>query len=110
MDHEAAELRREFSKLTRGHGRRYPEGLRARATTLAKAARRSGTSWSAIADAVGVNVETLRVWCRSSEQPKMRRVVIADEQSSQVTIVSPSGFRVEGLSMRDAIALLEKLG
>src|SRR5207237_5844729 len=109
----AEALRREFSKLTRGHGRRYPPTLREQATTWAQRARRSGVRWHEIAETLGVNLETLRVWCRDAEgrQPTMRRVVISEERAtSVVSVVAPSGLRIEGLSLRDAIAVLEKLG
>jgi hypothetical protein len=37
-------------------------------------------------------------------------VTVIDEAASSIAIVSPSGFRLEGLDIRDAVLALKALG
>ena len=59
-----------------------------------------------------MNYETVRRWCVEKGSTALRRVEIvaaAKEPTSQVSIVSPSGFRAEGLTVRDAVMMLATL-
>jgi hypothetical protein len=116
-------LRREVSKLRVGRGQRFPKALRARLIAWAKQERaRSNASWSMLGEMVAVHGETLRAWCIESKPRahRMRSVeIVADstrapddsrsEESRMMSVVSPSGFRVEGISLRDAISILQAL-
>jgi hypothetical protein len=134
----AAKLKAEVAKLERRYrGHRYPTALRKRIVTLAGARRRSGASWGDIGAEVGIRAETLRRWCiaddvgrrriassaacRSSaepygsgstvsEPPSLVPVRVVDVvRSDDVTLVSPSGWRVEGLDLVKLTALLQSL-
>jgi hypothetical protein len=108
---EQTKLREAFSKITRGRGQRYPAELRARAVKWAKAERSTGAGWEAIASAIGVHGETVRVWCSEGSNPRMRRVhVTRDAKTRTVRLVSPSGYRIEDLTLEDAAMLIAKLG
>jgi hypothetical protein len=36
--------------------------------------------------------------------------VVADRKEQSITVVSASGYRIEGLTLRDAVAVLRALG
>jgi len=52
---------------------------------------------------------TVRAWCPQGERARMRRVQVVDEGRT-VSVVSPLGYRVEGVTLLEATALLAKLG
>lgn len=111
MERETEALRRELSKIGRGRGQRYPAGLKERAITLGHKQRAAGATWAEIGATFGLHQETVRCWCNeTAETPAMRRVeIVADESDKTVSIVAPSGFRIEGVTLADALTLLEKL-
>ena len=114
MEREAEALRREFSRMGRGRGQRYPSSLKERAIVLARKQRVAGATWMEIGVAIGLHQETMRCWCNETGETKtkpMRRVeIVADESEKTVSVVAPSGFRIDGLTLADALTLLEKLG
>ncbi len=69
--------------------------------------RREGARVSAIAEELGVGKTTLERW-RSRDSGFVR--VEAVPAASEVTLVSPSGYRVEGLSADQAIEYVSRLG
>lgn len=89
----------------RYRGQRYPAELRERIVALATAMRANGMGWSGISAKLGLHGETLRRWC--GEKPAGQRMVsvhvVGDET---VTVVSPTGWRIEGLSLTSAMSLL----
>ena len=59
-----------------------------------------------------MNYETVRRWCIEKEPSAMRRVEIVPapiETATGIRVVSPSGFRAEGLTVRDAVMMLATL-
>lgn len=110
-EREIEALRREFSKIGRGRGQRYPKPLKVRAIALGREQRAAGATWTEIAASIGLYQETIRCWCNEArEVSSMRRVeIVADEEDKTVSVVAPSGFRIEGVSLTDALTLLEKL-
>lgn len=108
---EQAKCREAFSKMARGRGQRYGPELKAQAVSLAKAERRAGVSWKTIAEGIGVHAKTLRDWCTSAGETRMHRVqVVKEKAASTLSVVSPTGYRMEGLSLEQATALMAKLG
>lgn len=107
--HELARLKRELSRHDAARGIRYDPELKRQAITFAKEQRRSGASWASIADDLGLNFETVRRWGETARS--LRPVeIVAEPVSSGVSIVSASGFRLEGLSLEQAIATMRALG
>ena len=105
------ELRAEVEGLGRGYrGQRYPAGLRARLVVAAREMRDAGASWFRIQKSLGVRSVTLRRWCgeASSAVAKARTPLVPVQvvELGTVSVVSPSGWRVEGLSVCDAVSLL----
>jgi hypothetical protein len=82
---------------------------------IARKLRREGRSWSRVAESLGLRVETVRRWCGSAGQEpstaSLRAVeVVSEPDARTMVVVSPRGLRVEGLGVRDVIAVLEAIG
>lgn len=102
-------LRRELDTAgPRGPGRRYPPELRARLVAWADAERRRGRDWGAIAEALGVPVLTVRRWCAPPRPEAVPVVVRGGPTEDLVSLVAPSGWRIEGLSLASALDLLRR--
>ena len=115
-DRELAVLRRDLEAEGIGPGRFVPPELRERATAWTLRRRRDGESFGAIAVELGVARETVRRWAAEStaRRPAAKlvpvRVERAEARQRLVAVVSPSGFRVEGLTLPEAAAMLRALG
>jgi hypothetical protein len=133
-DQELHELRRELTKVPRGRGIYYPDELRERVRDWAFRRRDDGATWPAIAAEIGVAHSTLRLWIgvelrrrRAFEKPTAALVPVeivgaapdaaaaistafASLRTTSLSVVSPGGFRIEGLTLDEAIAALQRLG
>jgi hypothetical protein len=113
-DQEARRLRGEFAARERGRGKPYPAALRERATRWARRQADSGASLRAIATTLGVHGESVRRWLQSGADAAATlvpvEVVAGPAEAGTVVVVSPAGFRVEGLSVAAAAALLREVG
>ena len=111
-------------------GGAYPEELREEALSCAQVAREQGRSLRELAVALGVSPSALYSWMAIAKQAErghdlarevvsrpiaVRRVEIVPEQrargegSSGLVLVTPQGYRVEGLGVGDVARLLEVL-
>jgi hypothetical protein len=113
-DAEASLLRRALSSHAGGRGRRYPRVLRERIVAYAQVRRSESASWARIAAELRLQLETVRRWCLDAKAVVASRAilpveVVADERPS-LTVVAPSGVRIEGVTRADAIAVLRELG
>ena len=97
-----------------------PLALRAELITYARAARARGVAWGAIARAIGVSMTGLKRWFAALPPvrrgaPVLRRVRVTATPDSQASVnralcvVSPQGYRVEGLDIAAAAVLLRAL-
>jgi hypothetical protein len=113
-DHELRDLRRELSAVERGPGKRYPAALRVRISSWARREVERGRSLRTIADALALHRETLRSWLADAAPSAAALVpveVVSDHDAAgSFTVISPAGFRVEGLALDDVAALLARLG
>lgn len=116
MDRRSAHVRSQIQKLARRRGRtgiRYPAALHAEAVRLARERLAQGVALARIARDLGLRPPTLSLWLRKTPKPSLRRVALApDPQPTPATgpatvpvLVTPRGFRVEGLDV-DTLALL----
>ena len=92
-----------------------PAGVRQRIRTVAQRAAAAGWSQQAVAQAVGVSIGSLRNW--ALPRPGATTVVpvrVAPPPAAAGTVplavVSPAGYRVEGLDVATAVTLLRTLG
>ena len=112
MERDAMLLRAELSKVVRGRGKRFSAELRRRVVEFGQRRRSEGASWSLIGTELGMNYETVRRWCLEKGSTALRRVEIVattTESAEGISVVSPSGFRAEGLTVRDAVVVLAAL-
>lgn len=115
QDREARELRRRVARLKRGRPRfRFSAALRQRITAWVVAQRERGAWWCDLERAIGVPAETLKRWAApppvATPGLAMRPVDVIDAPpAGTVTLVSPTGLRIEGVVIADAIAILRGL-
>lgn len=111
---DLTKIGREVRRLRSGRGRRYPDKLKRRIVRAVRDAREQGTSWPTIEDGLDVPFETLRRWLSDidDEPRELKPVVVADPivvEARDVVVVTPGGYRVEGLDVDGAATLLRKL-
>lgn len=133
MASDSEQFRRELAALEpRGSTERIPEHLRALALRHVTKQRAAGVSWQTLSTELGVCTTTLRRWRLraadgQSSKPKLRPkrtgrteilapvpVMVAPvatpaSANSTLALVSPGGYRLEGLSVAAAIGLFEQL-
>lgn len=115
QDREARELRRRVARLKRGRpGFRFPPSLREQITAWVAVQRERGVWWCDLERQLGVPAETLKRWAvqqlRATPSLAMVPVDVIDAPpAGTVTLVSPTGLRIEGVAIADAIAILRGL-
>ena len=97
----------------------YAPEVREAGLAYTRACRAAGETWVATARRVPISTTTLSKWMRRSEAPREGRalqlvpVVVSEPVppvgASHPVLVSPSGFRLEGLCVTDAVAALQAL-
>lgn len=102
----------------------FPPWLRDRVARYVRERREAGETWARLAAQLGVSHAALRSWTRVLAEPGFLPVHVVEradepettppaqvvEDRSQLTLVSPRGFHLHGLSLRDASTLLDLLG
>ena len=117
MEHLADEFIRGRRSIITGRGKRYPESLRRLAVGFAVEAQAAGWSGNRIARRLGIAWATLERWCMTEPAVDsaggMREVVVREAARSsierQAVVVTPEGYRIEGLGQGDLIELLRAL-
>lgn len=113
MDPELRELRRRLDSIPRGRGRRIPVELRAQVTAWVAKHRKRGDSWSELVRKTGVSMLALQRWSSSPARRSvmLRRVEVTEAAPAErtVTLVAPTGIRIEGVTIADVIAILRRL-
>ncbi len=115
MKHDVSTLRRRVHALGPRHrGARVPPALRAAIAAYAREERAGGASCGAIAERLGVCSESIRRWARTGPGRDGRAgglvpVHVVGEAVRTLTVWSPSGYRVEGLSIAETAELLRRL-
>jgi len=120
LEEQLKQIRREIEKLGRpGRGKRYPAELRTAVTEYIVARREGGGTWYRIAADIGLSSTAVKRWhdmAREAEDAagapafKPVRVTGVEHIDRGVVVVCPGGYRVEGLSVGSAAALLRALG
>ncbi len=113
MAKQIEELRVAITKSRVGQSRwRCPVPLRDEIVGYAKARRHSGASVLRIARELGVSETGLTRWLQI-ESGTLRRVRVQASSASTPTklaLITPGGYRLEGLSTSSAAELLRRLG
>jgi hypothetical protein len=109
QDRELRDLTRAIAAFRKSRDARYPAKLRSRITAWVAAQRERGEWWTEIVSAIGIPAQTLIRWCdtRGATTTAMKAVDVIDAPPvGTVTLVSPTGLRIEGISVDTAIAIL----
>lgn len=115
MRDQVEQFRRESKRAGLGTtGRRYPEELRELAVEAWRLGAADGLTRREVAEELGVGDPTLERWVTKSGRHGARaaelcEVVVASPVGGPVALVTPGGYRVEGLSLADLRELLAGL-
>ena len=117
MDDRVAKLQPRVRALHRGQAGsqiRYPEDLRAEIIAVARAGRTAGRSVYRLAREIGVSAPTLIEWLRRPARGQLRQVAVAPAPITTTVptspvLVTPYGFRIEGLDLAGLITVLRDL-
>jgi hypothetical protein len=120
MDDRIGPLRARLHALTRGKastGIRYPATVRAEVVGLVREARTRGIGRARIAVGLGVPAGTIARWQRLAPRRALRPVMLAADAgtppvspSPSLVLVTPQGWRVEGLDVATLLRLLRPRG
>jgi hypothetical protein len=120
MDAAVRQLQSEAERLTQGKaptGVRYPVTFRTKAVTLARSRLAQGTPFFRVARDLGLPKKSLSRWLQHERPtPRLRPVAIRPEPApprplaANVVLVTPHGFRVEGLDPAGLVTVLRTLG
>ena len=103
---------REENRGRAGRSLRYSRELRLDAVRYLKRRKRAGGTLQGVASELGVSWWSLSRWHQESERggALVRVEVTESQESSELSLVTPRGYRVEGLSEEKLIRLLDRLG
>ena len=99
----------------------YADSVRSEVVEFATAARARGWSWQRTGEAVGLCETTVHRWVEalSTDQPRRPTTAMVpvdlvtqpppEPTTTQLVLVSPGGFRLEGLRLTEAAQLLAAL-
>ena len=87
-----------------------PREVKARATAWIAAQRAEGRTVAEVAADLGVAAGTILRWSNGAMRAIVPIRIVPDEPSRSIAVVSPLGFRIEGLSVTDAVRVLRELG
>jgi transposase len=113
MEAEAREFRRRARRENAGRGGtslRYSHELRVDAVGYLKQKKLSGESVQQVASELGVSNWSLSRWASESEGVVRRVEVVDTEESAELSLVTPRGYRIEGLTEEGLLRLVERLG
>jgi transposase-like protein len=95
---------------------RYSPALRGQAVAFAQRRGRSGIPVAAMARELGLRPRVLRLWLQEPRtKPRLRRVALEAAPAASApspgppVLVTPHGFRVEGLDVTSLVTLLRGL-
>jgi transposase-like protein len=97
---------------------RYPPALRRRVVAFIRKRESEGKSLRHISGELGLGQQTLRDWMARRREPRLRAVEVAGPAAvtppktlvRALVLVTPRGYRVEGLDRESLTELLRVLG
>jgi len=95
--------------------RPYTAAMKAKALQLAKDLQAQGLAMGVVAKRIGICAATLYLWRSSSRERRMVPVTVVRPEPQVVApagfaLVSPRGYRLEGVPVKLAVAILQELG
>ena len=114
MEEKLARIRAEVERCkAQGRRKRYPGTVRSFAIEFGRRRVAAGKSIKSVADELGISDATLCKWLRSKRsgfRPVKLKKAAAEREQRTVSLVTPSGYRLEGLDLESAARLLRRLG
>jgi transposase-like protein len=111
MEDNLEEFKKTSERAKENGGRvRYSQEMRSFAVEFTKERLGRGMSLAAAAKELGVSDMTLKKWLQRSGAFKEVRIRPEKGNSSNVTLVTPSGYRIEGLDIESLTCILRKIG
>ena len=121
MDDSIEQLRSRLRPLTRGKAPtsiRYPPAVRAEILGVAQQAHAAGISRGRLAAGLGLPRWTITRWQRQAPRGALRRIAIRPEPASSgppapspgLVLVTPQGWRIEGLDLDTLLRVLALRG
>jgi len=130
LSKEANEIRSDVQSLRKGPGRKYSKALRQRVLAWMKRALDEGTREGEWMEALGIPLHRLLAWRdeerrvaatvvpepvipRPSDTTAIVPVAVRDDSTPfgpMIAFSAPSGYRIEGLTLDQAIGLLRLFG
>lgn len=110
---EATILRRELGKVTSRRGPCFPAELKQRVSRWLISQRAAGMMVADLALELGLSTGTVLKWSTGAKRSRALvpvEIVPSVRTERSVSILSPSGFRLEGLQVAEAAELLRALG
>lgn len=110
MESEIRKLRAALARRDSGRGRRFSPELRRQISSVGGRLRSEGASWSGIGAELGLPTATVRRLC-DGDAPGFAAVEIVGDAATGtgLVVITPSGFRVEGLDATSAATLIRQL-
>jgi hypothetical protein len=116
---EGRQLRYEAAKLRPDRRRRYPDELRRRLVDWVQRAITAGLTEADCGKLVGIKTWRFRCWRATPELATTKEqreplalvpiAITTTASSAGISLVAPSGHRIEGLTLEQAVALLREL-
>jgi len=109
---ECNRLSAEVARLAHGQGHKYPPDLRRRILDWVERAKQAGMTEGGCSARLGIKRGRFAYWRRmkSGEETSLALapITVVDDSrgESGVTFVAPSGYRIEGVTLEQAVALL----
>lgn len=116
MDDRIRRLRSRLEACSRGRaprGVRYPAELRAEVVRLVREAQGAGVQAGALAKQLGLPLDTITRWEGQVSHQRVRRIRIAPVPPAAMALpaapvlVTPQGWRIEGLDVATILRLLQ---
>jgi hypothetical protein len=110
MDSEIRKLRAALARRESGRGRRFSPRLRRQISGVGERLRRAGKSWREIGVELGLPTATVRRLCDGAAPGFAPVEVVGNAASGAgLVLVTPGGFRLEGLDATTAATLMRQL-
>jgi transposase-like protein len=118
MDEKVEAFRQEVLQwrgARRKGARPYTPEMKAKALQLAKDLQTKGLAMDVVAKRTGICAATLYLWRSSLRERRMVPVTVVRPEPQAVApaslaLVSPRGYRLEGVPVKLAVAMLQELG
>jgi hypothetical protein len=109
MESKVGRLRSVLARRVSGRGRRFSPDLRRQIWLVGRQLRDEGKSWNGIGAELGMRGERVRRLCEDAA-PGFAAVEVVNEIVARgLVLVTPSGFRIEGLDAASAAMLIRRL-